>query len=192
MCWSYVNACHKNLQGGFCIKKTLSLVLTIALILSMAIFPVSAQEIDSEVAVSVEYCEEDNFHLLFQAADVPVRGRSSIVDLSAGSDLVTVGSIASSASWTSSTYRITKTSIVINLQSLYQATKSIQVDLYRSDTNSDVATKVVSINASSPLNSTSTTKVTFSNLRSTYTYYIVITNLDTAATPTILATIKQK
>lgn len=40
-------------------KKTLSLVLTIALILSMAIFPVSAQEIDSEVAVSVEYCEED-------------------------------------------------------------------------------------------------------------------------------------
>ncbi|MBQ9839786.1 MAG: hypothetical protein IJO56_09910 [Oscillospiraceae bacterium] len=172
-------------------KKTLSLVLSIALILSMAVFPVSAHEVDSEVVVSVEYCEEDNFYLLFQETDVPIRGRSSVVDLSAGSDLVTVGSIASSASWTSSTYKITKTSIVINLQSLYQATKSIQVDLYRSDTNSDVATKVVSINASSPLNSTSTTKVTFSNLRSTYTYYIVITNLDTAATPTILATVKQ-
>ena len=51
-------------------KKTLSLVLSIALILSMAVFPVSAHEVDSEVVVSVEYCEEDNFYLLFQETDV--------------------------------------------------------------------------------------------------------------------------
>ena len=141
----------------------------------------------AKVGVFVEVVDEDLSSLY--DFSTPRRARS-VVDLSAGQDTFTVGTLQANSTYRTNTYSITKSTIKIGLQSIAGASPHIKVTLYKSNGVS-VAATTMNLPWSSPM-SGGTTYVSFTNLDTAYNYYAVIQNMDTVQTGTILGIAKQK
>lgn len=157
-------------------KKILSIVLSLFLVCSLApisAFAASEDQSTAKVGVFVEVVDEDLSSLY--DFSTPRRARS-VVDLSAGQDTFTVGTLQANSTYRTNTYSITKSTIKIGLQSLAGASPHIKVTLYKSNGVS-VAVTTMNLPWSSPM-SGSTTYVSFTNLDTAYNYYAVIQNMD--------------
>ena len=171
-------------------KKILSIVLTLLLVCSLVSVSALAASEDSnaaKVGVYIEAVDEDLSSLYDFSNPNPAK---SLVDLSSGQDVFTVGTLQAGATYRTNTYNITKSTIKIGLQSIAGASPHIKVTLYKSSGVS-VAVTTMNLPWSSPL-SGGTTYVSFTNLDTTYDYYAVIENMDTVQTGTILGIAKQK
>ena len=170
-------------------QKILSIVLSLLLVCSLApisAFAASEDQSTAKVGVFVEVVDEDLSSLY--DFSTPRRARS-VVDLSAGQDTFTVGTLQANSTYRTNTYSITKSTIKIGLQSLGGASPHIKVTLYKSNGVSVATT--MNLPWSSPM-SGGTTYVSFTNLDTAYNYYAVIQNMDTVQTGTILGIAKQK
>lgn len=171
-------------------KKMLSIVLSLLLVCSLvpvSAFAASEDQSDAKVGVFIEVVDEDLSSLY--DFSTPRRARS-LIDLSAGQDTFTVGTLQAGTTYRTNTYSITKSTIKIGLQSLAGASPHIKVTLYKSNGVS-VAVTTMDLPWSSPM-SGSTTYVSFTNLDTANNYYAVIQNMDTVQTGTILGIAKQK
>ena len=113
-------------------KKILSIVLSLFLVCSLApisAFAASEDQSTAKVGVFVEVVDEDLSSLY--DFSTPRRARS-VVDLSAGQDTFTVGTLQANSTYRTNTYSITKSTIKIGLQSLAGASPHIKVTLYKS------------------------------------------------------------
>lgn len=169
-------------------KKIISMILTLVLVCSL--FPVSAfaaeENSKANVGVVIEVVDED----LPSPYDFSkLNAATSIVDLSEGQDLFTVGRLQAGGTYRTNTYNITKTTIKIGLESYGGASPHIKVTLYKSSGIS-VAVTTMSLPSSIPMQGR-TTYVSFTNLDTSYDYYAVIENIDTGLTGAINGIAKQ-
>ena len=166
-------------------KKILTIILSLLLVCLMA--PVSTFAATEEIGVSVEITDDDLSSLYDFSSSYHAR---SSVNLSAGQNTFTVGTLKAGATYRTNTYNITKSTIKIGLQSLGSASQHIKVTLYKSNGTS-VAVTTMNLPWSSALSS-GTSYVSFSNLDTSSAYYAVVKNMDTVQTGTILGVAMQK
>jgi hypothetical protein len=120
---------------------------------------------------------------------MPTPKKRATVDLSQGSSHFTVGTLDANQSYTTDTYKITKTTLKIGLQSITRPSKHIKVVLYKSNGTS-VAETTVSLPQVNPIGG-STTYISFTNLSTSNNYYAKIKNTDTATSGNIFGVAKQ-
>ena len=173
--------------------RVFSAILAFVLVLS-CLLPATtyAQENSDGVEILVDYIEGDEAWEVYNSyvtAATSRLARASTVDLSKGADNMSVGELSMDQKFTTPTYSITKTKITVSLLSGGINSNSIRVTLYNSS-GVMIGTKNVSIPSFSSASMKGAT-VTFTNLSSSVKYYIVIQNLDTATSGSIIATVKQ-
>lgn len=177
-------------------KKMLRLIVcTLALV---CVFPMSvfaaepmweAKENNAApIGVFVETVEEDLISC-YNYSNMPTPKKRATVDLSQGSSHFTVGTLDANQSYTTDTYKITKTTLKIGLQSITRPSKHIKVVLYKSNGTS-VAETTVSLPQVNPIGG-STTYISFTNLSTSNNYYAKIKNTDTATSGNIFGVAKQ-
>lgn len=176
-------------------KKVWARLLCIVLVLIYCVLPSTAMAIEGKeanVVVTVEHEEKDIFEMYGNVFEESmVQRRKSTVDLSTGGIAFTVGVLDAGEKYTTDTYNISKSKIKVTLQSIAGASPHVKVTLYKSSGVS-VATSTVSLAWSTPMGGGGGSEVvTFSNLISSTNYYVVIENIDTVATGTILCVVKQ-
>ena len=101
----------------------------------------------------------------------------------------TVGALDANKSYTTDTYKITKTTLKIGLQSIARPSSHIKVVLYKKNGTS-VAETTISLPQVNPIGG-STTYISFTNLSTANNYYAKIKNIDTATSGSIFAVAKQ-
>ena len=164
------------------------------LMLACCIFPstaMAAESKDTNVIVTVEHEDQDLFEMYGNVFEERrVGSRRSTVDLSEGQSSFTIGVLDAGEEYTTDTYNITKAKIKVGLQSLGGASPHIKVTLYKSSGVSVGVTTVI-LPWASIGNGTGGRTVTFSNLDTSTNYYVVIENMDTKATGSIICIVKQ-
>lgn len=177
-------------------KKMLRLIVcTLAL---ACVFPMSAFAAEpaqgvkensvAPVGVLVETVAEDLISS-YNYSNMPTLAKRTTVDLSEGPSHFTVGALDANKSYTTDTYKITKTTLKIGLQSIARPSSHIKVVLYKKNGTS-VAETTISLPQVNPIGG-STTYISFTNLSTANNYYAKIKNIDTATSGSIFAVAKQ-